>query len=287
MNYRHAFHAGNFADVFKHAGLTRILVHLREKPQPFRVIDTHAGLGLYDLTGEEAARTGEWRDGIGRLAGARLPPDAEGLLAPYRDAVAALNPAELTCYPGSPRLALALMRPQDRLIACELAPPAAAALAAHLKGDRRAKAVAIDGWMALNAYVPPRERRGLVIVDPPFEAKDDFARLAGELARAWRKWPTGIYALWYPIKDRSGPDGLAAALTASGTPKILRSEIELPDVAEAGRLRSCGLIVVNPPWRLAAELEQMLPALTRILSDKGAGRWRVDWLAREKMEPQQ
>ncbi len=173
MNYRHAFHAGNFADVVKHAVLARILTHLRDKPQPFRVIDTHAGAGLYDLAGPDANRTGEWRAGIGRLTAARLVPPARDLLAPYLDAVAAFNrDGQLRRYPGSPLVALSLMRPQDRLIACELEPNAAAALTSNLRADKRAKAIAIDGFVAINAYVPPKERRGLVLIDPPFEAHE-------------------------------------------------------------------------------------------------------------------
>src|SRR5262245_26048609 len=157
MNYRHAFHAGNFADVVKHAILGRILVHLRRKPAPFRVIDTHAGAGRYDLGGEEAQRSGEWRDGIERLVRAPIAARARALLAPYLDVVAACNGAgRLTAYPGSPALARAFLRAQDRLIACELEPNAAAALARNLAGDRRSKALAIDGWTALNAYVPPK-----------------------------------------------------------------------------------------------------------------------------------
>ena len=176
MNYRHAFHAGNFADVFKHAVLVRILLHLREKPAPFRVIDTHAGAGLYDLTGPEASRTGEWRQGIERVRAAPLAPEAASLLAPYLQAIAAFNPGErLVRYPGSPLLALRLMRAQDRLTACELEPSASAALERALAGDPRATAVAIDGWVALNAYLPPKERRGLVLIDPPFEQPDEFS----------------------------------------------------------------------------------------------------------------
>src|SRR5215471_3105059 len=174
MNYRHAFHAGNFADVLKHAVLSRILVHLGEKAAAYRVIATHAGAGLYDLTAEPATRTGEWRDGIGRLVGASLPDDIRALLAPYLAVVAAANPGGgLARYPGSPLIALGLMRPQDRLVACELEPGAAAALAAELRRDTRARAVAIDGWTALNAYVPPKERRGIVLIDPPYEDKHE------------------------------------------------------------------------------------------------------------------
>src|SRR4051812_23914305 len=196
MNYRHVFHAGNFADVFKHAALARILTHLAEKPQPFRVIDTHAGSGLYDLSGAQANRTGEWRDGIGRLMDAAPPPGVRALLAPYLDAIAALNPGgRIRRYPGSPLLALALMRHHDRLAACELEPHAAAALTRHLRSDRRAKAIAIDGWQALKAYVPPVERRGCVLIDPPFEDAEEFAKLAERLTEAHRRWATGTFVV--------------------------------------------------------------------------------------------
>jgi 23S rRNA A2030 N6-methylase RlmJ len=188
MNYQHAFHAGNFADVHKHVVLTRILDYLRQKPAPFRVIDTHAGAGRYDLEGPQATRSGEWRNGIGRVfemrqSGATASPTgaateaAAALLAPYLDIVAALNPQHtLRLYPGSPLIIKAMLRRQDRLIACELEPGAAASLTASLRGDARAKALTIDGWMALFANIPPKERRGLVLIDPSYEESADFAR---------------------------------------------------------------------------------------------------------------
>jgi 23S rRNA (adenine2030-N6)-methyltransferase len=233
VNYRHAFHAGNFAEVVKHALLTRVIVRLREKPSAFRVIDTHAGAGRYDLTGPEPTRTGEWRDGIGRVAAAAFPTDVRCLLAPYLDAVAAFNPGgELRVYPGSPALAQALLRRQDRLIACELEPRTAAALEENLRGDRRAKAIAIDGWTALTAYVPPPERRGVVLIDPPFEAPDEFERMFDALARAHRKWRTGIYLLWYPIKDRRAIDAFHRALASADMPKILRAELLVDEASD-------------------------------------------------------
>jgi 23S rRNA (adenine2030-N6)-methyltransferase len=281
MNYRHAFHAGSFADVVKHAVLARILVHLIAKPAAFRVIDTHAGAGLYDLAGPEAARSGEWRAGIGRLMAASTSDAARTILAPYLDAVARLNPAGgLAAYPGSPALVRAFLRPQDRLIACEREPQAAAALAHYLGGDRRSKAIAIDGWTALNAYVPPPERRGLVLVDPPFEDGDDFAQLARGLETAHRKWASGIYLLWYPIKGRDGPDALARRLRRSGTPKILRVEFSVGALREPTRLGGCGLIVVNPPWMLASELAVLVPELQTALAGDGGGH-RIDWLTGE------
>jgi 23S rRNA (adenine2030-N6)-methyltransferase len=282
MNYRHAFHAGNFADVVKHAVLVRILVHLRAKPAAFRVIDTHAGAGRYDLGGPEAGRSGEWRQGIGRLLTAAVAPAARALLAPYLDAIAGCNGAgRLTVYPGSPALAQSFLRAQDRLIACELEPQAAAALARNLEGDRRCKAVAIDGWTALNAYVPPKERRGIVLIDPSFEDAGDFSRLAHALEAAHRKWASGTYLVWYPIKERDAPDALARRLRRSGMAKILRAELTVAAARDSDRLGACGLIVVNPPWTLADELQILLAELAAVLSDKRGGA-RVDWLTGEK-----
>jgi 23S rRNA (adenine2030-N6)-methyltransferase len=283
MNYRHAFHAGNFADVVKHAVLTRILIHLAAKPTAYRVIDTHAGAGLYDLTGPQASRTGEWRGGIARLTAAQLAPPAETLLSLYLDTVASFNRGgSLTTYPGSPALTRALLRPRDRLLVCELEPDTARTLAEHLRGDARVKVVAVDGWTALKAYVPPKERRGLVLVDPAFEQPDEFARLADGLAAAHRKWPTGIYLLWYPIKERKQPYLFARRLTGTGIPNILRAEFEVA-APDADRLNACGLVVVNPPWLLERELAVLLPALASCLArDPGSGAARLDWLAREK-----
>jgi len=277
LNYQHAFHAGNFADVHKHAVLARILSHLKGKPAAFRVIDTHAGAGRYDLAGAEATRGGEWPDGIGRLFGRPLPDKLQALLAPYLGAVQNLNPdGWLRVYPGSPLIALALIRPQDRLIACELEPRAAAALEGVLR-DRRAKVLAIDGWTALGAYVPPKERRGVVLVDPPFEEAADFTRLASALAAAHRKWPTGIYMLWYPIKERAAPDTLARRLRKLEMPGVLRCEITLgPPRADAGLVGS-GLIVINPPFKLDADLKVLLPALAEAFAAGAA--CRIDWLA--------
>src|SRR5215470_213620 len=281
MNYRHAFHAGNFADVFKHIIIARILSHLREKVAPFRVIDTHSGDGLYDLAGEEANRTGEWRDGIGRLVDAVLPTDAAVLIAPYLAALRACNRAdELRYYPGSPLLVRHLLRPQDRLIACELEPRAAVALSRHLRGSATAKAIRINGWIALQAYVPAKERRGLVIVDPPFERPDDLLRLADGVVAAHHKWPTGIYLVWYPVKDRDGPDRFIRALRRAGMEKCLRVEFAVAASEPGGGLSACGVMVVNPPWKLAAEVKIVAAVLVDLLGrDLGRG-YVLDDLAR-------
>jgi 23S rRNA (adenine2030-N6)-methyltransferase len=281
MNYRHAFHAGNFADVFKHAILTRIVLHLREKTAPFRVIDLHAGAGLYDLESEEAARTGEWRDGIARVVDASLPAAAGALIAPYLAIVRAFNPeGTLRYYPGSPLIVGELLRPNDRLTACELEPAAATALAHRIESVRNAKAIAIDAWVALNAYVPPHERRGLVLLDPPYEKGDEFARLAGALAAAWRKWRTGVYIAWYPIKSREGPDALAGTLQRSGVDKALRLELVIAPPDPDGRLVGCGLVILNPPWRLQDEAETLLPAIAAVLA-RGTSHVRVEQIAGE------
>jgi 23S rRNA (adenine2030-N6)-methyltransferase len=277
MNYRHAFHAGGPADVVKHAVLTRILLHLRNKPAAFRVIDTHAGAGRYDLRGPEATRSPEWRHGIERLLAAPIDGEAGALLAPYLDAVRSLNFGDqLATYPGSPAIARALLRSQDRLTACEIEPNAAAALAHSLGRDRRFRVVAIDGWTALNAYVPPPERRGVVLIDPPFEAVDEFSRLAQALESAHRKWATGIFLVWYPTKGRQDPDVLVRRLRRSAIPKVLRIELDFAVRREPERLGGTGLIVVNPPWMLAEEAEVLLSFFAKVF----VGRGRVDWVAR-------
>jgi 23S rRNA (adenine2030-N6)-methyltransferase len=282
LNYRHAFHAGSFADVFKHAVLCRILAHLRGKESAFRVTDTHAGAGLYDLTGPEAARSGEWKDGIAKLLAAELPQPLSLLLQPYLDVLGALNErGELKRYPGSPALVRAWLRPQDRLLACELHPDTYESLRRTLQRDVRIKTLAIDGWTALKAYVPPKERRGLVLVDPPFERDDEFHMLAESFAAAHRKWPSGIYALWYPIKGRSAPDAFAKRLRRLAIPKILRTELIVSPLSDPARLNGSGLILVNPPWTLEGELKVLAPALATILGRAGKGRFALDWLAGE------
>jgi 23S rRNA (adenine2030-N6)-methyltransferase len=282
MNYQHAFHAGNFADVHKHAVLARILEYLRQKPGGFRVIDSHAGAGRYDLRAAEPSRSGEWRDGIVRVWEKLAEADVRvsELLAPYVEVVAACNTdGNLRTYPGSPLIAQKTLRGQDRLVACEIELRSAAGLAGLLRGDRRAKALTIDGWTAILAYVPPKERRGLVLIDPPFEDAADFTHLSEALSAAHRKWPAGIYMLWYPIKTREGPDALARRLRRLGIAKILRCEIMLrPPHADAG-LAGSGLILVNPPYTLEQELPVLLPALIRMLAPQAEqASWRVDWL---------
>ena len=282
MNYRHAFHAGGFADVIKHIVLVRMLTYLQDKPAAFRVIDTHAGAGVYDLTGEEARRGGEWMTGIARVMQARFSERAMPLVAPYLDIVRAFNPTrDLKAYPGSPLIARALLRPQDRLTACEVEPKARKRLIEALRRDTQARVVDLDGWMALPAFVPPKERRGLVLIDPAFEQKDEFGRLGSGFADAFAKWPTGSYLLWYPVKSRRATDDLArhvAATVAAGPSpgKCLRLEFSVAPQTAGAALASAGLLIVNPPWTLAGELKAILPDLEKPLGQGGAGRFRLD-----------
>src|SRR3954452_7119884 len=213
MNYRHAFHAGGFADVVKHIVLVRILTHLKDKPSAFRVIDSHAGAGRYDLESDEGRRGGEWRTGIARIMQARFSETVLPLLKPYLDIVRAFNPPrDLNPYPGSPLIARALLRPQDRMVACEVEPKARKLLIDALRRDTQARVVDLDGWVALPAFVPPKERRGLVLIDPAFEQKDEFEKLGEAFSAAFAKWPTGIYVLWYPAKTRRATDTLVQSV---------------------------------------------------------------------------
>ncbi len=283
MNYAHDFHAGNFADVFKHIFLTRILLYLQQKPGALRYIETHGGAGLYDLAGAEAEQTAEWRGGVLRLFRAPLDPEAHGLIEPYLRVVAPLVEADPPRYPGSPMIAQALLRPQDRMIACELHPRIFQRLKANLRSGPRAKAVEIDGYAALKAYVPPPERRGLVLIDPPFEDAGEFAHLLEALPGAARKWASGVFVLWHPVKDCTATNSFAKTLSGqlaqAGIRSVLRLELQIGEVLPRGALTRCGLIIANPPYTLEAEARIILPALVERLSD-GRAVHLIDGLSR-------
>lgn len=283
MNYSHAFHAGNFADVMKHIIVTRLVEYLKKKDGAFRVIDTHAGIGRYDLTGEIASRSPEFADGIGRLLTAELPQKAKPLVQPYLDVIKALNPDNmLKYYPGSPLLVRQLFRPQDRLSALELHPEYAKRLSALFEGDVQVRVIHLDGWLALNAHVPPKEKRGLVLVDPPFEEKGEFDRIVDGLLKAHKKFPGGVYALWYPLKDTRAVHDFTSALRDCGIPKILRAEVSVRPASNPPKLHGTGMIIVNPPFTLEAELRILLPALALLLGDPGLGRHKLEWLRGEE-----
>jgi len=262
--------------------LVRMLLYLQEKPAAFRVIDSHAGAGRYDLTSDEARRGGEWLTGVARIMQARFSEKTLPLLKPYLDIVRAFNPdRELKTYPGSPLIARALLRPQDRMTACEVEPNARKQLIDALRRDTQARVVDLDGWLALPAFVPPNERRGLVLIDPPYEDKDEFERLAEGFGEAFAKWPTGSYLLWYPVKSRRATDTLArqvTAATAAARPagKVLRLEFSVAPQTAGGPLASSGLLIVNPPWTLLGELKAILPELEKPLGQGGAGRFRLE-----------
>jgi 23S rRNA (adenine2030-N6)-methyltransferase len=282
MNYRHAFHAGNFADVFKHAVLARIILHLQKKEGAFRVIDTHAGTGRYSLASEAAAKTGEWLDGIGRLRGAALPAAAADLLKPYLDIALPMVTGNPAAYPGSPLIARRLFRKQDRLTAIELHPEDGRTLAKLFAGDVQARIIALDGWLSLGAHVPPKEKRGVVLVDPPFEEKDEFDRMIDGLSKAHKRWPGGTYALWYPVKDKTAVSNFRFALAQSGIADIIDGELMVRS-SGGERLDGCGMAVVNPPWTLEGEMRLMLAALAPLLAlDGRAASWNVNRIAAER-----
>jgi 23S rRNA (adenine2030-N6)-methyltransferase len=283
LNYRHAFHAGGFVDVVKHIIVMRIVEYLKLKDAAFRVIDTHAGIGRYDLTSAEAQRSPEWKDGIQRLFNKGLPEAAQVLAQPYLDVVHGENRKgnALVAYPGSPLLVRKLMRPQDRLSAIELHPADAGTLGGLFAGDIQVRVIELDGWLALGAHVPPKEKRGLVLVDPPFEEPGEFERLVEGLVKAHKRWPGGTYALWYPLKEPREVNSFATELKATGITRLLRAELTVRPPATPARLYGTGMIVANPPYTLEGELRVLLPALAKVLADDGAGGHRLDWLRGE------
>jgi len=279
LAYRHLFHAGNFADVFKHVLLTRLLIALGKKDKPYCYLDTHAGIGLYDLTHEWAQKLGEYRDGIARLWDR---DDVPALVQPYMDAVRAENRSgRLRWYPGSPRIARRLLRPDDRAELTELNRDDANALGKLFDGDAQVHVHLMDGYHALKAFLPPKERRGLVLIDSSFDRPKEFARLAEALAFAHRRWSTGIYALWYPLMHSSAMHGFERDIAATGIRKILKLELSVLPEGWNESLRGCGLLVVNPPFGFREEARELLPWLWEALSEARTGRAEVRWLVPE------
>jgi 23S rRNA (adenine2030-N6)-methyltransferase len=277
VNYRHAFHAGNFADVFKHAVLLALLDALTAKDKPLCYFDSHAGRGAYRLDDAEALKTGEWRDGIGRLFGNTQAPAP---LQRYVAAVRTCNPdGVLRTYPGSPLLAARALRAGDRLVLCEMQDDEAAALRALFRDDGRAHVHRRDGYAALNALLPPGERRGLVLIDPPFEAHEgEFGAIEAALAKAHARWPNGVYAVWYPIKSHRAIAPFHRHLSQGPFERVLVAELMvLPDDSPL-RLNGCGMLVANPPWQVDEALAGLLPALRAVLAQSSRASQRVRWL---------
>lgn len=279
MNYRHAYHAGNFGDVLKHAVLASIITYLKRKPQPFRIVDVHAGIGRYDLGGIEAGKTGEWEGGIGRLLGreaAPIPERVAAILAPYLETVRAVNqPGELDFYPGSPLVARLLMRPEDKLVVNELHPEDRALLEAELGRDKSVKIMGLDAWVAVRALLPPPERRGLVLIDPPYEQPDEMAKAVTAIDDFTKRFATGMLMLWYPIKVSQEPRAMHEAMAARNTLKALIAEVAIRPEVEARGLNGSGLLLINPPWTLREELEVLLPFLADRLAQRAGGGYRL------------
>jgi len=279
MNYRHAYHAGNFADVLKHSALVAILLHLRKKEKPFAVIDTHAGRGLYDIGGGEAKKAGEAGDGVLRL----LPlENLPGVLAPYCDIVRGFGDS---VYPGSPLIAAKLLRAKDRLIAVEKQPQEYAALAAALSCEKGARAVKEDGYSELASLVPPPERRGLVLIDPPYETEDEFPRATRAIVEAYRRFATGIFLFWYPAKIRPAVAASIGEFLTAGISSLLKIEFDtgasrLPKEPGRGEpMTATGLLVINSPFGFAEEMRAILPFLTQILAQGPDAHGAVEILA--------
>jgi len=278
MNYRHAYHAGNHADVLKHIVLARIFALMARKDTPFAYLDSHSGIGLYDLLGDEASRTGEWESGIGRLYGRDDVPE---LLQDYLGVVSALNPdGGLEFYPGSPELGRRLTRPQDRVMLNELHPEDGRLLKANMAGERRIAVHQGDGWLLPRAFLPVPEKRGVLLIDPPFEQPDDLERCVTALDEAIGRMRQTVVAIWYPIKDRRQLKRFYQRLEKSSAPKLLRVELCVHPADTADRLNGSGLVIANPPWPLDEELRGLLPWLAETLA-QSEGSSQVDWLIAE------
>jgi len=280
LSYRHGFHAGSFVDVHKHVALVLLLLHLQRKETPFCFLDTHAGAGLYNLRSRFAQKNREFESGIARLRECKAPPSA---VAAYLDVVAAVNaPGESHYYPGSPLIARRLLRPQDRLVLVELHSTEAPVLKAGFRGDAQVAVHHRDGFEALPALVPPRERRGLVLIDPSYEQEGEFERVVETLKVAWRRWPTGVYAVWYPVQRRQPLGRFRQMLRTSGAHSILMNELRVAPDTIPNRLAGSGLVVVNPPWEFAQELREAVIWLEPLLSQERHAPVRLEWLAAEK-----
>jgi 23S rRNA (adenine2030-N6)-methyltransferase len=279
LSYRHLFHAGNFADVFKHALLTRLLIALSAKDKPYLYLDTHAGIALYDLRHAWAQKAREYENGIAKLWKERDVPE---MVQPYLDAVRALNPeGRLHYYPGSPLIAKRLLRPADRMVLVELNKTDHEALEAVFARERRVAVQSMDAYQSLRAYLPPAERRGLVLIDSSFDRAREFDRILKALKEAYGRWPTGVYAIWYPLMEPAAMRDFLNSLGRSGIRKVLRLELVVRERDENGMIPGCGMLVVNPPWHFKEEAEAILHWLKPRLVVSGRGSALVEWLVPE------
>jgi len=279
LSYRHHFHAGNFADVFKHIILMHLILALQKKDKGFFYLDTHSGSGTYDLKAEAAQRNREFTDGIIRISNqSQIPDEVAMYLKLVRDENGS---SRITKYPGSPRIVRHLLRPQDKMVLCELHSSDYPLLNTLFAGDKQVDVRHEDGYQMLNALLPPREKRGLVLCDPAFEVKDERKKLVDAIETGYRKWSTGVYAIWYPIQDRHTTDAFYRAMVKTGIRKILLSEFFIKAESNTSPLSGCGMLVINPPWQFDEMLNRILPWLTKTLALDEAAKFKVDWLVPE------
>jgi len=293
MNYRHHFHAGNFADVMKHALLVQLVRGLQKKEKGFLYLDTHAGRGVYDLTvaaeGDSRPRKPEWPDGVGRLQGREDLPAAvseywqwvKKFDASWRGGGAIAADGAVKYYPGSPWFVRELARPQDRLALCEKQPEECAALREEFLFSARTTVQETDGYTAVRALLPPPERRALVLIDPPFEAQQEFTQVVSALRDGLRRLPGGVFAVWYPLTERARVDDFFAELQAMRPPPTLAAEVSIVGDAADVKMKGSGLVIVNPPWQFERVAEPMLEYLGRVLAQGPGGGGRLTWLVRE------
>ncbi len=279
MNYRHAFHAGNHADVFKHVVLSRVLELMKAKAKPFAFIDAHAGAGTYDLLGVEAGKTLEWQDGVAKMA-APFDAEVERLLASYRQVLGTVNAAgKLRRYPGSPVLAASLLRPEDRMFFNELHPETKKLVEQEFSGDKRAKVLGLDAQVAVTSLLPVLERRAVVLIDPAYEVTDERERVVRMLVKGHRRMANGVFVIWYPIKTEAYEREFIEAIKATAIPDIIGAKLMVREAFAEGGLAGSGVIIVNPPWTLEQELHVFLPALAGRL---GVGKWGTGEYSRIK-----
>ncbi|MGY3571075.1 23S rRNA (adenine(2030)-N(6))-methyltransferase RlmJ [Vibrio paucivorans] len=278
LSYRHSFHAGNHADVVKHIVQSLILNSLKQKEKPFVYHDTHSGVGRYDLTHEWSEKTGEYKQGIARVwQQNNIPEDIQS----YLESIKALNKGDaLRYYPGSPRVARAHLRQQDRMVLTELHPSDHPLLEQEFHRDRQVSIYKEDGFQRLKASLPPKERRGLVLIDPPYELAKEYRDVVQAIAQSHKRWATGIYAIWYPVVNRCDIEDMLEGLEGLGIRKILQIELGVsPDTNERGMTAS-GMIVINPPWKLESQMKQILPFLKEAIAP-ATGHFKVEWIVPE------
>ncbi len=278
MNYRHAFHAGNHADVLKHSVLARIIDLLRVKDKPFAFLDAHAGIGHYDLESEQALKTGEWQSGIGKMDGS-FSDDVEAVLAPYRSVILKMNSnGGARNYPGSPKLVLDLLRKTDRLIANELHPEDLQTLRYNIGQDQRVQISQLDAGLAVKSQLPFKERRGVILLDAPFEVLDETDRIVRTLELGHKRFSTGVFVVWYPVTTDEFATKFIDAIRDLAFPNMLHVELRVKTALVRGGLSGSGLVIINPPWNLEPDLQVLMPALAERLGIEGRGHGLVQWL---------